>query len=301
MTKTNSKKIGFCLYFLGLLFISNSLFAALKVGDPAPNLILNDANGNPISLHSLKGQVVLVDFWASWCGPCRAANEDIIEVYANYHPKGFEIYSVSLDKKKEPWLKAIRDDKLSWKTHVTDYQEWNSPAALLYQVEALPSTFLVDEHGIIIAVDIEPYDLDIKLKKHIDQKFRLFPLVASNYVYFSEKSSYTLHDATGKELSKGKDHQLNIESLVPGEYFLTAGGHKHPFTKIASVHETPIPELQMMDKTHFQLMHESNFQIYTPNGLLVKHGKAFLVGIEDLPNNDYYLSVDHHVYKITKN
>lgn len=285
--------------FLLFLALGNA-HAKLKVGDPAPNIILNDISGNPISLHSLKGKVVLIDFWASWCGPCRAANEEIVEIYSNYHPKGFEIYSVTLDKKKDNWQKAIKDDKLLWKTHVSDFQEWNSPAVMLYHVEALPSTFLVDENGIVMAIDLEPYDLDVKLKKHIDQKLRVFPSMASNYVYLSEKSPFVVTDAAGKEISKGKDHQINVESLAPGQYTISAAGQKHAFTKVTNAHGNPIPELQMMDKDHFQLVHESNFEIYSPNGLLVKHGKAFIVGIGDLPKNDYYLSVDQHVYKISK-
>lgn len=289
----------FTLLFLTLVFCS--AYAKLKIGDPAPNITLNDVNGNPISLHSLKGKVVLIDFWASWCGPCRAANEDIVEIYTNYNPKGFEIYSISLDKKKEPWLKAIRDDKLPWKSHVTDFQEWNSPAALLYGIEALPGTFLVDENGIIIGIDIEPYDLDIKLKKHIEQKFRIFPTIASNYIYFSEKVAYSVTDASGKEIAKGKDILLNIETLNPGDYVISGGGSKHNFTKVSTVHENPIPELQMLDKTHLQLVHDCDYQIFTPYGLMVKKGKSHVVGIDELPKSVYYISADHHIYKIVKN
>ncbi|MBY0426219.1 MAG: hypothetical protein K2Q22_11325, partial [Cytophagales bacterium] len=119
--------------------------------------------------------------------------------------------------------------------------------------------------------------------------------------FLSEKVSYNITDASGKDVLKGKNHQVNIETLPPGEYQLTSGNQKHKFTKVASVRESPIPELQLMDKDHVQLIHDSNYLIYTPNGLLVKQGKGFIVGIGDLPKNDYYLSVDHHVYKISKN
>ncbi len=139
-------------------------YRKLAVGQPAPELNLPDPTGKMVSLSSLKGQVVLIDFWASWCGPCRQENPNVVKLYNAYKGKGFQIYGVSLDKTKEAWTKAIMDDKLTW-IHVSDLQYWNSAAAALYKVDAIPATVLIDRDGKIVAKNLRGEELEEFLKK----------------------------------------------------------------------------------------------------------------------------------------
>jgi peroxiredoxin len=119
-------------------------------GSEAPEIALNTPAGDVLKLSSLRGKYVLIDFWASWCGPCRRENPNVIKTYARFKEKGFEIYGVSLDKDRQAWLKAIEADQLTWK-HVSDLQYWNSVAAQAYQVSSIPMTFLLDPQGKIVA------------------------------------------------------------------------------------------------------------------------------------------------------
>ncbi|MGF7229969.1 redoxin domain-containing protein [Arachidicoccus sp.] len=135
------------------------------VGKMAPAFTQSDADGNPVSLTSFKGKYVLVNFWASWCGPCRAQNPELTKLYDRYKNDGFEIIGVSLDKpgEKDEWLKAIQDDGLTW-TQVTDLRFWSNAVARQYGVVALPQNFLIDENGKIIAKNLKTDQLSRKLK-----------------------------------------------------------------------------------------------------------------------------------------
>jgi peroxiredoxin len=132
------------------------------VGAMAPDFTMNDPEGKPVQLSSLKGKIVLVDFWASWCGPCRQENPNVVKLYQQYHSKGFEILGVSLDRAKEDWIKAIKDDNLTW-MHVSDLQYWQNTAARLYGVNAIPQSFLLDKDGKIIGKGLRGEQLEKKL------------------------------------------------------------------------------------------------------------------------------------------
>ena len=143
--------------------ISERLKGVLLPGMEAPEISMKDTEGNVRRLSDLRGKVVLIDFWASWCGPCRRENPNVVKLYKKYHDRGFEIYSVSLDKEKGAWLKAIRDDGLIWPNHVSDLQGWTSSGGKTYGVMSVPNTVLVDAEGKIIARNLRGSDLERKL------------------------------------------------------------------------------------------------------------------------------------------
>lgn len=136
----------------------------LSVGSEAPNIELDNPDGKKISLQSLRGKVVLIDFWASWCRPCRMENPNVVRLYKEYNSKGFEVFGVSLDKSKEDWVKAIKDDGLTW-THVSDLGFWQSSVVKLYNITGIPQTFLIDKEGKIIGKGLRGEELEAKLKE----------------------------------------------------------------------------------------------------------------------------------------
>jgi len=138
--------------------------AKFSIGKSAPDIILPDPNGNSMSLSSLRGKYVLIDFWASWCKPCRAENPNVVRLYNQYKGENFEILGVSLDKQKNAWLQAIDKDKLSWK-HVSDLMFWQSPVVKLYNISGIPHTLLIDGEGKIIAKNLRGKQLADKLKE----------------------------------------------------------------------------------------------------------------------------------------
>lgn len=158
----------------------------LGIGAEAPEINLPNPNGKLLSLHALRGKVVLLDFWASWCRPCRMTNPHVVEMYQKYSSKGFDIFNVSLDGlddkratmyqndanamsqaielERSKWKQAIKDDKLTWKNHVSELRSWNSPVAMTYQVNSIPKTFVLDRKGVIRYQDLRGEELEKAIK-----------------------------------------------------------------------------------------------------------------------------------------
>ena len=149
--------------------LNERLSGVVLPGMDAPDIVMTDPEGVERKLSDLRGQIVLVDFWASWCGPCRRENPNVVRLYERFHDQGFEIYSVSLDNDREAWLKAIRDDRLSWPNHVSDLNGWTSSGGKTYGIRSVPSTVLVDREGKVVARNLRGSDLERKLEQLLEQ------------------------------------------------------------------------------------------------------------------------------------
>jgi thiol-disulfide isomerase/thioredoxin len=141
--------------------------AQIRIGAAAPEIALPNVKDSMVTLSSLKGKVVLIDFWASWCGPCRHANPSVVRLYKKYKDQGFEVFGVSIDSKKAAWIKAIKQDKIKY-TQVNDNGGWNSSVTATYGVDQIPTSFLLDKNGNVFAIDAEGKELD-KLVKQLVQ------------------------------------------------------------------------------------------------------------------------------------
>ena len=141
----------------------------VAIGQIAPNFSAPNPEGEFVELNKIKGKVTIVDFWASWCKPCRTENQNLVKLYNKYHPKGLEIISVSLDREsqKDFWIKAIEKDQLSW-YNISNLKFWQEPIAKLYGVNSIPATFIIDKNGILIAKKLRGSQLDQKIKELFD-------------------------------------------------------------------------------------------------------------------------------------
>jgi peroxiredoxin len=137
---------------------------SVKIGQEAPEFSLPDPSGKKISLSSFRGKYVLIDFWASWCKPCRMENPNVVKAYNEFKNKNFTVLGVSLDKKKEAWMDAIKTDGLTW-THVSDLQFWESAVVPLYGINSIPTNMLLDPQGKVVAIGLRGEALDAKLKE----------------------------------------------------------------------------------------------------------------------------------------
>ena len=156
------------LLMLLMLSVSFAGKTQLHVGNDAPEISLPNTKDSLVNLSSFRGKLVLVDFWASWCGPCRAENPSVVKLYKKFKDRGLVIFGVSLDIKKEAWIKAIRQDRITY-LQVMDKEGWNSTYAGKYFVDQIPSSFLLDREGKIIAIDADEKELETTLNRMLDQ------------------------------------------------------------------------------------------------------------------------------------
>lgn len=151
-----------------VLLTTQTSFAQPRQGADADEIALPSLNGDTLKLSSLKGKVVLLDFWASWCGPCRISNRGLAKIYSKYKAAGFEIFGVSLDDNKIAWQKAVTKDNIKW-LQVIDAGGWEAITARKWGINAIPTSYLINKEGKLIAMDLEPKELEKALKKMLDK------------------------------------------------------------------------------------------------------------------------------------
>jgi peroxiredoxin len=157
-------KTYFLISCMAVIAVSAKSQTIPNITDSRLDFSLPDIKGDSLRLSSMKGKVFLLDFWASWCGPCRYSNKNLVKLYSKYKDKGFEILGVSLDDSKNAWKKAVNKDKITW-LQIIDSRGWDARSAAKWQVDAIPASFLIDKSGNVVAINAEKQELENKIRE----------------------------------------------------------------------------------------------------------------------------------------
>lgn len=273
--------------------------SVLKTGDKAPDFKVLNPKGEEIRLSDLKGKLVLLDFWASWCMPCRQANPELVALHKKFSSYGFEIFSISLDARKDKWVEAIKNDNLYWSYHGSDLKAWENAIAQLYGVDVIPTGFLIDENGIIVARDLDEYSLEKKLHYIYFEQVNMYPTLANTKIYFTGKTKFQIEDSKGTVMLKDKGEEADITTLPQGEYTIKYENKTEKFTKM--IPKVPIPTYypQNVEKT-VTLSRETEYQVINQRGKLELEGKGTTVNMEKMPSGVYYLNLEGEIHKVFK-
>ncbi|MFN8417500.1 MAG: TlpA disulfide reductase family protein [Cytophagaceae bacterium] len=290
-------RISLCLFFV-VTIVTTPAFA-LKVGERAPDFSVQDQHGKTIQLSHYQGKVVLVEFWASWCGYCKLLNEELNDIYKAYKSQGFEIISISIDTKPEDWKAAIARDQLTWPLHAIESKGWNSPLVSLYGVDGLPSTYLINENGIIVGVDLFDAQINKKLQYLYYQQIRMYPSEAVTKLFFTAEVKYEIFNAHGVSKLKGKAKEVDVSALEEGKYVINYDGKTEYFYRKKFTLAPPsFYPTRVEDKV--TLSRKSDYQVYNGQGGLVLSGHGDSIDMTHQPAGVYYLNTEGLVSTIYK-
>lgn len=288
--------IAFCFF---LVLFSSHAQNGLKKGEIAPDFTVLDPNGKELKLSDLRGKLVLLDFWASWCLPCRMASPELVEAYAEYQKEGFEIFSISFDVKKDAWVKAIQNDSLYWPYHGSDLKGWENSVGILYKVEMIPATYLISEDGIILENHFDIYSLSKRLKYVYHEQVHMFPSYVNDTLHFSAPTKFAIEDSSGKVILKGKDQKIFLGNLALGTYTCKYDRKAERVTVIPTSDEaiTFYPTKVISDVT---LSRKTSYDVVNGKGKIVLSGEGELIDMKYLPTGAYKLILEGKTYKIFK-